>query len=142
MPEEGYQSDIGAPGSKGRAKVTVGRTRCQSWLHGRTLQQLDRGFFRVRFDRLTPREKGYVRAMAELGPGPHRSGDIAQRLGIGVTSAGPLRSSLVRKGMIFSPQHGDTAFTVPMFDEFMKRAMPEWQPEPVHGAGPGRRRRR
>jgi len=93
-----------------------------------TLQALDRGFFRVRFDRLTPREKEYMRAMAELGPGPHRSGEIAQKLRMNVTAAGPLRNGLIRKGMIYSPQHGDTAFTVPMFDEFMRRSMPVWKP--------------
>jgi hypothetical protein len=93
-----------------------------------SVTQLDKGFFRVRLDRLTPRERDYMRAMAELGPGPHRSGDIAQALSMDVTTAGPLRSGLIRKGMIFSPQHGDTAFTVPMFDEFMRRSMPEWAP--------------
>jgi len=81
----------------------------------------------VRFDRLTPREKDYLRAMAELGPGPHRSGDIADMLGVKVESVAPLRSSLLRKGMIYSPQHGDTAFTVPLFDQFMKRVMPDSQ---------------
>ena len=91
------------------------------------LHHLDRGFFRVRMDRLTPREKDYVRAMAELGPGPHRSGEIAQCLGINVTAAGPLRTGLIKKGMIYSPQHGDTAFTVPMFDSFMRRSMPNWK---------------
>ena len=91
--------------------------------------RLDHGFFRVRLDRLTPREKAYVRAMAELGPGPHRSGDIAQKLGISVTSAAPLRGGLIKKGMIYSPQHGDTAFTVPMFDQYMRRAMPQWTAE-------------
>ena len=85
---------------------------------------LDDSFFRVRFDRLTPREKDYLRAMAELGPGPHRSGDIAATLGVLVESIAPLRSGLIRKGMIFSPQHGDTAFTVPLFDKYMKRVMP------------------
>jgi hypothetical protein len=94
---------------------------------GRVLEALDASFFRVRLDRLTPREKDYLRAMAELGPGPHRSGEIAQKLGIGVQAAGPLRDKLIKKGMIYSPQHGDTAFTVPMFDEFMKRSMP-WVP--------------
>ena len=93
-----------------------------------SVTQLDKGFFRVRLDRLTPRERDYMRAMAELGPGPHRSGDIAQTLSMEVTAAGPLRSGLMRKGMIFSPQHGDTAFTVPMFDEFMRRSMPDWVP--------------
>lgn len=93
------------------------------------LAQLDEGFFRVRMDRLTPREKAYMRAMAALGPGPHRSGDIAQTLRIDVRAAGPLRNGLIRKGMIFSPQFGETAFTVPMFDEFMCRSMPDWTTE-------------
>jgi hypothetical protein len=90
---------------------------------------LDESFFRVRFDRLTPAEKKYLRAMAELGPGPHRSGDIADQLGRTVSSLGPTRANLIAKGMIWSPTHGDTAFTVPLFDEFMKRIMPgeEWR---------------
>jgi AAA ATPase domain len=89
---------------------------------------LDESFFRVRFDRLTPTEKTYLRNMAELGAGPHRSGDIAEQMGREVTSLGPIRSSLISKGMIWSPTHGDTAFTVPLFDEFMKRIIPgnEW----------------
>lgn len=88
------------------------------------LAELDASFFRVRFDRLTPAEKRYVRAMAELGPGPHRSGDIAERLGKKVTTVAPVRNSLIAKGMVYSPAHGDTAFTVPLFDGFMKRTMP------------------
>jgi AAA ATPase domain len=88
------------------------------------LADLDASFFRVRFDRLTPAEKSYLRAMAALGPGPHRSGDIAQELGRKVNSLGPARSALIAKGMVYSPDHGDTAFTVPLFDQFMKRMMP------------------
>ena len=90
---------------------------------------LDESFFRVRFDRLTPSEKRYLRAMADLGPGPHRSGDIADRLGRKVTSLAPTRNQLIAKGMIWSPSHGDTAFTVPLFDAFMKRIMPgdDWR---------------
>lgn len=88
---------------------------------------LDRSFFRVRFDRLTPAEKRYLRAMAELGAGPHRSGDIAHMLGVKVSSTGPVRASLITKGMIYSPAHGDTAFTVPLFDQFMRRTMPSIQ---------------
>lgn len=90
---------------------------------------LDESFFRVRFDRLNPSEKIYLRAMAELGPGPHRSGDIADILGRKVSSFGPVRSSLILKGMVWSPSHGDTAFTVPLFDEFMIRIMPgdDWK---------------
>jgi hypothetical protein len=90
---------------------------------------LDASFFRVRFDRLTPSEKKYLRAMAARGPGPHRSGDVADELGREVTSLGPTRSQLITKGMVWSPSHGDTAFTVPLFDEFMRRIMPadEWR---------------
>ena len=87
------------------------------------LRSLDSSFFRVRFDRLTPSEKRYLRAMAELGPGPHRSGDIADILKIKVSSVAPTRSNLITKGMIYAPSHGDTAFTVPLFDDFMKRQM-------------------
>lgn len=88
------------------------------------LAELDASFFRVRFDRLTPAEKRYMRAMAELGAGPHRSGDIAEQLGRKVTTVAPIRNALIAKGMIYSPAHGDTAFTVPLFDGFMKRIMP------------------
>jgi hypothetical protein len=90
---------------------------------------LDESFFRVRFDRLTPAEKRYLRAMAELGPGPHRSGEIARELDKEVTAVSLMRSNLIGKGMIWSPDHGDTAFTVPLFDEFMRRTMPgdDWR---------------
>lgn len=93
----------------------------------RVLANLDEGFFRVRFDRLTPTEKIYLRAMAELGQGPYRSGDIAAKLGRAVTSLGPLRNGLIGKGMIYSPAHGDTAFTVPLFDSYLRRTMPDFQ---------------
>jgi hypothetical protein len=85
---------------------------------------LDQGFFRVRFDRCTPSERRYLRALADLGAGPQRSGDIADTLGVKASSVGPVRSKLILKGMIYSPQHGDTEFTVPMFDSYMRRAMP------------------
>lgn len=84
-------------------------------------ERLDENFFRVRLDRLTPAEKAYLRAMAALGPGPHRSGDIATEIGVKVESAAPRRNVLIRKGMIYSPAHGVTAFTVPLFDEFLRR---------------------
>ena len=90
------------------------------------LAELDASFFRVRFDRLTPTQKRYMRAMAELGPGPHRSGDISHILNRQVTSVAPIRNALIAKGMIYSPAHGDTAFTVPLFDGFMKRIMPQF----------------
>ena len=84
-------------------------------------RRLDENFFRVRMDRLTPAEKKYLGAMADLGPGPHRSGDIAAKLGVKVESVAPRRSGLIQKGMVYSPAHGDTAFTVPMFDDFLRR---------------------
>lgn len=88
------------------------------------ISRLDGSFFRVRFDRLTPTEKNFMRAMAELGPGTHRTSDIAQTLGVKITSLGPVRAKLIEKGMIYSPAHGEIAFTVPLFDEFMKRVIP------------------
>jgi len=88
---------------------------------------LDASFFRVRFDRLTPTEKHYLRAMADLGAGPHRSGDIAERMGRKVEGVAPIRNGLISKGMIYSPAHGDTAFTVPLFDGFMKRPIPTFE---------------
>lgn len=89
-------------------------------------KRLDENFFRVRFDRLTPREKNYLRAMAELGQGPYRTGDVADKLKVKINTLGPVRASLIKKGMVFSPSHGDMAFTVPLFDEFMRRAMPDF----------------
>lgn len=92
------------------------------------VERLDHNFFRVRFDRLTPREKEYLRAMAHLGSGAHRSGDIAEVLGVKMNSLGPMRAKLINKGMIFSPAYGEMAFTVPLFDEFMLRAIPAFYP--------------
>jgi len=85
------------------------------------LAELDQSFFKVRLDRLTPSEKRYLTAMSDLGAGPHRSGDIAEALGKPVASVAFVRNSLIEKGMIYSPGHGDTAFTVPLFDDFMRR---------------------
>ena len=92
------------------------------------MRRLDKNFFRVRFDRLTPGEKNFLRAMAHLGPDSHRTGDIAMTLGTTVKGIGPVRSKLIKKGMIYSPAHGDMAFTVPLFDQFMIRAIPEFTP--------------
>lgn len=99
----------------------------------RAIAALDESFFRVRFDRMTQSEKIYLRAMASLGVGPHRSGDIAAALGRSSQSLGPIRGSLISKGMIWSPTHGDTAFTVPMFDQYMCRIMPGdgWRPAAI-----------
>lgn len=85
--------------------------------------ELDASFFRARFDRLAPSEKRYLRAMAELGGGPHRSGEIANVLGQSVRVVAPTRAKLIGKGMIYSPAHGDTAFTVPLFDAYLRRVM-------------------
>ena len=104
-----------------RSPITVAAVEVAS---KQAVAALDESFFLVRFDRLTPSEKRYLRAMASLGTGPHRSGDIANILGRPVTSLAPTRNQLIGKGMIWSPSHGDTAFTVPMFDEFMRRIMP------------------
>jgi hypothetical protein len=104
-------------------------TEISSLATASVIAALDESFFLVRFDRLTPTEKKYLRAMAELGQGPHRSGDIAAQLKRDVTSLAPTRGQLIRKGMIWSPNHGDTAFTVPLFDQFMHRIMPgdDWR---------------
>lgn len=89
------------------------------------LRRLDRDFFRTRFDRLTPKEREYVKAMASLGRGPYRSSDVAEKLGESVQSLGPCRAKIIRKGVIYSPAHGDIAFTVPMFEGYLKRATNE-----------------
>jgi hypothetical protein len=117
LQEWGYRTWNSAP----RSPITEADVQAAT---AEAIRRLDEGFFRVRFDRLTPREKRYLRAMAELGPGPHRSGDIADKLGTKVQTVGPVRSSLIAKGMVYSPAHGDTAFTVPLFDAFMRRVMP------------------
>jgi hypothetical protein len=94
------------------------------------ISTLDESFFKVRFDRCTPSEKRYMRALAEFGSGAHRSGDVAEKLRLKTTSVGPTRGKLIRKGMIYSPSHGDTAFTVPLFDAYMRRAIPLLDVEP------------
>lgn len=85
------------------------------------LKRLDDGFFQVRFDRLTPKEREYVIAMAELGKGPYRSSEVAERLGEPPSKLGPRRAQIIDKGMIYSPQYGDIDFTVPMFDDYLRR---------------------
>jgi len=120
LQEWGYQSWNLAATSRISLRVVQNATAM-------VIPRLDRNFFRVRFDRLTPSEKNFLRAMAELGPGAaHRTGDIATTMGVKVTSLGPVRAKLIKKGMIYSPAHGDMAFTVPLFDEFMVRVIPEF----------------
>ncbi len=91
-------------------------------------ERLDENFFRVRFDRLTPAEKLFLRAMSELGSGPYRTSDVAEKLGVQIGKLGPRRAGLIKKGMIYSPAYGDIAFTVPLFDQFMRRALPVFPP--------------
>lgn len=114
LQEWGYQIWNAAA----RSPITVGDVVRGSI---NALARLDDGFFRVRFDRLTPKERDYVIAMAKLGKGPYRSSDVADALGESVQSLGPRRAQIIRKGMIYSPAHGDIAFTVPMFEEYLKR---------------------
>lgn len=102
-------------------QITVDDIKMASKL---AIANLDQSFFRVRFDRLTPREKEYMRALAGLGEGNQRSGDIAAALGVRSQSIAPVRSSIIKKGMIYSPSYGDTAFTVPLFGDFLMRSMP------------------
>ena len=122
IQEWGYQAWNQAPASPITLAVVHGATPT-------VIERLDKNFFRVRFDRLTPRERQYLRGMAHLGSGPYRSGDIADCLGAKINTLGPLRASLIKKGMIYSPAHGDMAFTVPLFDQFMRRAIPQFEPK-------------
>jgi hypothetical protein len=117
LQEWGYQSWNQAPTDH----ITLDVVRTATPI---VIERLDANFFRVRFDRLTPSEKRFLRAMAELSPGPQRTSDIAEALGIKVGSLGPVRAKLIAKGMIYSPAHGEMAFTVPLFDAFMRRIMP------------------
>jgi hypothetical protein len=123
IQEWGYQAWNRATGSPITLQVVQEATQ-------NVIKRLDENFFRVRFDRLTPREKQYLRAMAYLGAGAQRTSDIADTLGVKITTLGPVRANLIKKGMIYSPAHGDMAFTVPLFDEFMRRAIPEFHAGP------------
>jgi len=121
VQEWGYQSWNMAKTSPIGKRVIVEATES-------VIARLDQNFFRVRYDRLTPSEKNFLRAMAELGPGPQRTGDIALKLKVKVTGLGPVRAKLIKKGIVYSPAHGDMAFTVPLFDQFMIRAIPDFTP--------------
>lgn len=117
LQEWGYQAWNRAPASPITLQIVQSATPI-------VIERLDQSFFRVRFDRLRPGEKRFLRAMAGLGSGPYRSGDIADALNVKINSVGPVRARLIQKGMIYSPAHGDVAFTVPLFDQFMLRAIP------------------
>lgn len=94
----------------------------------RILGKLDQGFFRVRYDRMTPLQKKYLRAMAEPGAESRQTGRIAQLLGVKPEQISPTRNQLLKMGMIWSPSHGEAAFTVPHFDKFMLREMKVLEP--------------
>lgn len=117
LQEWGYRAWNLAPARRIDLEVARDATRI-------ALQELDHQFFRVRFDRVTPAEREYMRALAELGEGVHRSAEVAALIGKTTNQLGPVRDTLIRKGMVYSPAHGDIAFTVPLFDQFMKRTMP------------------
>lgn len=118
LQEWGYQAWNLAPGPEISLQLIHEAT-------GAVVRRLDENFFRVRFDRLTPKEKKYLRSMASLGSGPYRSAEIAAVQGVKMSALGTVRDQLIKKGMIYSPVHGETAFTVPLFDRFMLREMPE-----------------
>lgn len=85
--------------------------------------ELDTGFFRVRIDRVTETERAYLVAMAACGgPGPYRSGEVAEAMGRTTSQVGPYRDRLIKHGVIYAPTHGYVAFTVPMFDDYLRRA--------------------
>ena len=118
IQEWGYQVWNAAPASP----ITRNMVRTAT---ADVISHLDGNFFRVRFDRLTPLEQKYLRAMAELGPGPCATGRVADTLGVRTASVATARQRLINKGMVWSQRHGETSFTVPMFDAYMKRQMPE-----------------
>lgn len=130
LQEWGYQSWNRAPSSPITLQIVHDATAI-------VLPRLDENFFRVRFDRLTPSEKTFLRAMAELGAGPYRTGEIADAQRVKLTSLGPVRAKLIKKGMVYSPAHGEMAFTVPLFDKFMRRAIPAFQPRSASASAKG-----
>lgn len=86
------------------------------------IRELDGGFFRVRIDRVNESERNYLRAMAALGKGPYNSGAVAAKLAKKATQVGPHRDALIRRGLIYSRRYGEIDFTVPMFDEYIRRS--------------------
>lgn len=122
LQEWGYHAWNVAPGSPMGIDVMEETTK-------RATARLDSGFFRVRYDRLTPKEKEYARAMAEIGGRSQKTAEIAALLGVDAQTKGPLRASMIAKGMIYSPSYGDIAFTVPLFDDFLRRRIPTFPPE-------------
>ena len=83
--------------------------------------RLDAGFYRARWERATPGQRDYLQAMAQDGVGPSRSADVSARLGKTPTGVGPFRDSLIKKGLIYAPEHGQIAYTVPGMADFIAR---------------------
>ena len=106
-----------APNSPINKQIAIKATK-------KVFDELDKGFFKVRFDRLTTRQQNYARAMAELGPNPANSTDVSNLLKLSIKQAAPIRDELIKKGMAYSPKRGFISFTVPKFDEFLKRKFP------------------
>ena len=100
-------------------------------------EKLDSNFFRVRLDRTTELQQAYLRAMAELGPDPQRAASVARVLNRTTQQCGPIRSQLIEKGLLYTPQHGYAAFTVPHFDRHLKRTIPELTVPSVRRRSPG-----
>jgi hypothetical protein len=106
------------------------------------IEALDSDFYRTRFDRLTPRLKRYARALAEFGDNAALSSAVADVLGMTVQQAAPDRDDLIKEGAAYSPEYGRVAFTVPGFDQFMKRRMPKVERVPRRPVRSQKRRRR
>ena len=97
--------------------------------------KLDSSFFRVRLDRATELQRAYLRAMADLGPEPQKAADVAERMGRTSPQVAPTRAELIAMGLLYTPEHGYAAFTVPQFDRFMLRAIPTLEVPPVRRRG-------
>jgi hypothetical protein len=101
-------------------------------------EKLDASFFRVRLDRTTDLQRAYLRAMAQLGPAAQKASDVADVMNRTSTNLGPTRAELINMGLLYTPQHGYAAFTVPHFDRFMVRAIPVLDVPPLRTRPSGR----
>ncbi|MCS5715704.1 ATP-binding protein [Herbiconiux sp. CPCC 205716] len=124
IQELGYQEWTVATGNR----ITRGDVELARDAYG---AKLDTSFFRVRLDRATPLQTAYMRAMAELGSEPQKASDVASLMGRTSTQLGPTRAELIEMGLLYTPEHGYAAFTVPDFDKFMKRAVPTLDVPPL-----------
>ncbi len=126
IQELGYQAWIVASGNHITAEdISTAKEAYEA--------KLDGSFFRVRLDRATPLQTAYMRAMAELGSEPQKAADVASLMKRESSQVAPIRSQLIDMGLLYTPQHGYAAFTVPDFDKFMMRAVPRLEvPEIQH----------